>query len=65
MSTILKIIIIIIIIICERGAILKKKIGEREKQELVSKNSQLSGYFTKADDGGPLSKNPIGISVIL
>ncbi len=34
MSTILK---IIIIIICERGAILKKKIGEREKHELVSK----------------------------
>ncbi len=41
MSTILKKIknkIIIIIIICERGAILKKKkIGEREKHELVSK----------------------------
>ncbi len=32
-------------------AILKKKIGEREKHELVSKNSQPSGYFTKADDG--------------
>ncbi len=39
MSTILKKIKnkIIIIIICERGAILKKKIGEREKHELVSK----------------------------